>query len=216
MQGKLEESDRAFASVLKTGQAIDNLWTIVTAATEQGLVRYVQGDLQQARHILTEALNQARQGRVQNFGCVNRLDSALANILYDQGQLEEAMRLVEDAIEGNRFWKNPNHLVYALLTRARIQLGSEDLDGARETLEAADQETRGLPLMGVVSALLDAVRVQFWLKNHDLAPAAAWAAKNIRLTDRAKNEGGKRYKLIRKIPNETKLRWYGSSWLRSR
>jgi LuxR family transcriptional regulator, maltose regulon positive regulatory protein len=177
MQGKLEESDRAFASVLKTGQAIDNLWTIVTAATEQGLVRYVQGDLQQARHILTEALRQARDGRVQNFGCVNRLNSALANILYDQGQLEEAMRLVEDAIEGNRFWKNPNHLVYALLTRARIQLGSEDLDGARETLEAADQEIRGLPLMGVVSALLDAVRVQFWLKSQDLAPAAAWAAK---------------------------------------
>jgi LuxR family transcriptional regulator, maltose regulon positive regulatory protein len=192
MQGKLEESDRAFASVLKTGQAINNLWTIVTAATEQGLVRYVQGDLKQARHILTEALNQARQGRVQNFGCVNRLDSALANILYDQGQLEEAMRLVEDAIEGNRFWKNPNHLVYALLTRARIQLGSEDLDGARDTLEAADQETRGLPLMGVVSALLDAVRVQFWLKSHDLAPAAAWAAKNIRLTESREKRRGKK------------------------
>jgi LuxR family transcriptional regulator, maltose regulon positive regulatory protein len=178
MQGRFEASAQAFAAMLRTGLAIDNMWTVVTAATEQGFIHAVQGEFEQARRVFEDSLKRAEDGRIQNFGCVSRLKTALANIRYEQGHLEAAMSLVEDAIEGNRFWKNPNHLVYAYTTRARIQLGGGDFIGAKESLQLADQEMRGLPVMGVVTALLDSVKVQLWLAIGDIPAAADWLAQN--------------------------------------
>jgi LuxR family transcriptional regulator, maltose regulon positive regulatory protein len=178
MQGKLDQSGTSFASAVHIGETIGNTWTMVTAATDQGLVKYVQGDLIEARHIFENALRVAHQQNAEKFVCISRLLTALANIDYDQGQLEVALSRVEKAIKGNRYWKNPNNLAYAYATCARIQLGVNDFSGASDTLQHADHEMRGLPVPGAVVALMDSVRVRLWLSSGDLMSAAGWVAKN--------------------------------------
>jgi LuxR family transcriptional regulator, maltose regulon positive regulatory protein len=176
MQGLLDDSALAFDAMLKSGQAVDNIWMVVTAATEQGIIFYIQGSLSEAQAIFEENLERVGSSRFRSFGCVSRLKTALAQVLYEQGQFENAMELVDDAIEGNRSWKNPNNLVYAYALRALIQWSSGNLSDAAETLQLADQEMRVLPVMGVVSALLNAVRVKVWLTTGEITEAANWAA----------------------------------------
>jgi LuxR family transcriptional regulator, maltose regulon positive regulatory protein len=138
----------------------------------------MQGNLKEARRILEDALEITHQQKVQSYGCVSRLQTALANIYYEQGQLKTALSLVEDAIAGNRFWKNPNHLIYAYATRAHIQISSGEFLGAKDTLEQADHEMRSLPVLGTVAALLDAAKVRLWLNSGERSLAAGWAARN--------------------------------------
>jgi LuxR family transcriptional regulator, maltose regulon positive regulatory protein len=176
MQGHLDESIIAFDAMLKSGQGVDNIWMVVTAATEQGIVFYTQGNLRDAQAIFEENLERVRVSRFRSFGCVSRLKIALAQVLYERSKFESAMNLVDDAIEGNRFWKNPNNLVYAYGLRSLIQWSSGNFSDAVETMQLADQEMRVLPVMGIVSALLNAVRVKIWLTSGELVEAAEWAA----------------------------------------
>jgi LuxR family transcriptional regulator, maltose regulon positive regulatory protein len=178
VQGKLEQSAGSFEEVMRTGQAIGNMWSLITAATELALVRYLQGDLGAARRILEDAMTMAHQQGVENYSCMNRLQTTLANIDYEQGKLEAALHLVEMAIEGNRFWKNPNHLIYAYATCAHIQLSSGDGTGAANTVEHADQEMRGLPVMGSVMALLDSAKIRLWISKNHSAGLNDWMTKN--------------------------------------
>jgi LuxR family transcriptional regulator, maltose regulon positive regulatory protein len=178
VQGKLDQSAGSFEEVMRSGQVIGNMWSVITAATEMALVRYIQGDLNAARRTLEDAMTMAYQQGVENYSCMSRLQTALANIDYEQGKLEAAFRLIEMSIDSNRFWKNPNHLIYAYATCAHIQLSSGDGTGAANTLEQADQEMRGLPVMSSVIALLDSARIRLWIsKNHSTA-ANDWLARN--------------------------------------
>jgi LuxR family transcriptional regulator, maltose regulon positive regulatory protein len=174
LQDNLEQSAISFAKVMHIGKVVGNRWTIISAATDQGQVKLAQGDIVEARRIFEEALELVNPQSDRNLGCVSRLLTALANVDYEQGRLETALSRVEAAIEGNRFWKNPNNLAHAYATCARIQLAVNDFSGASDTLKQADHEMRGLPVPGSVAALLDAGRVRMWLGTGDLASADDW------------------------------------------
>jgi LuxR family maltose regulon positive regulatory protein len=174
MQGKIDKSILAFREVLQIGKQINNLWTLSTSYADLGMVLRLSGKLEEAEATYREGLQIMQQSDAGGLGFVGRLESFLANILYEQNQLDEAMQWVNTSIVHNEMWSNPNHVAHAYWTKSRILFGT-NADSVEEALDKA--EIAAAHPAAVVPTLrtgVDALRVRFWLKKGRLSDAAEW------------------------------------------
>jgi LuxR family maltose regulon positive regulatory protein len=122
-----------------------------------------QGQLPRARAILNEALAEASKQGVSSRAYVARAYNSLACVLYEQNEIEAADRLISEAIEITRNWPNPNHMVYSFVLQARVQVALDHLEGARTTIEKAEQIRRNANLSARLHLTVEAEMIRVWL-----------------------------------------------------
>lgn len=174
MDGQLERAATAFQEMLKIGRQIDNLWTLATGFADLGMVLRLSGRLQDADTAYREGLQIMRQAGANGLGFVGRLESFLANTLYEQEKVDEAAQLIADSIRHNQLWNNPNHLAHAYFTEARIQF-TQDEDAAELALKSAEAIAAHASLVASLRAGIEALRIRFWLTQGRLEEANHWA-----------------------------------------
>ena len=172
-QGHLEEAQAAFDEQIRLGRAMGNIWTIVTALTDLGHVLRTQGQLRQARMLFEEALNEASQQGARSLGYISRMEASLANVLYEQNELESAQGLLTEAISHSSRWPNPNHTVFAYVLQTRVLLAKGNLQAARKSIEEADRIGKNTALTRLNRRLIEVNLVRLLL---------AFEAAGIRLT----------------------------------
>jgi LuxR family maltose regulon positive regulatory protein len=140
-----------------------NIWTLITGLNDLALVVQAQGHLRQAQALFEEGLSEASHQGARSLGYIARIEAGLANVLYEQNELEEASRLLADAITHTRQWPNPNHLAYAYTFQSRVRLAQGDLQGARASIVEADSIRRSVALTRLNRRLVEANLIRVWL-----------------------------------------------------
>ncbi len=183
--GRLAEAARAFETMLQLGEAMENLWTTVTAQIDLGTVLRLQGRLREALQVYQAGLSLIHTQMAYVPGFVGRLESMLSIIYYEQNDVAEAHRLAEASLAHNRGWHNPNHDTHAWLARAGVALAEDDLAGARYALEQARQVVAQGPVARLLRSQLEAARVRYWLASGQMEAAQQWADTQAPLTPAA-------------------------------
>jgi LuxR family transcriptional regulator, maltose regulon positive regulatory protein len=174
MQGLLNKAAAAFSEMLALGQQMKNLWTISTATVDLGMVLRLSGQLREAQAVYLEGLEQMEQAGARGLGFAGRLESFLANTLYEQNRLEEATRIIAQGIAHNQLWENPNHVAHAYWIQARIFLGAGNLDGAEKALRRAETFCSSESVVPPLKGGIQATRVQLWLAQGRKTDLARW------------------------------------------
>lgn len=177
IEGDLPRAIEAFREVLEIGKQTNNLWTLSTSYVDLGMALRLSGRLREAEAIYREGLALLQQSSMGGLGFVGRLESFLANVLYEQNKLNEARTLIAFSIRHNELWKNPNHITHAYLTEARILLAMK-ADSVEDALARAKSATAHRAVTPSLRNSVDAVQVRFWLERGHLADAARWMAEH--------------------------------------
>ncbi len=176
IKGDLPGAEACFSETLQIAYALDNLYSIVSAAVDLGMVLRQQGDLRRAEEIYRAGLARAAPA-ASTPGFVGRLEAFLAALRIEQSDLEEAARLVDQAIEHNRSWENPNHCAYTWTVKARLELLQNRPGLAAAALaEAGAWIARG-PVVPNLMATVTLVQVRLWLHSGALEQAKAWLSQ---------------------------------------
>ncbi len=174
MLGDLPRATAAFQAMQQAGFQTNNNWTILSAAVDLGLVLRLTGRLRDAEALYRNGLERVERAGTRGAGFVGRIESFLANILYEKNELVEASQLAQSSVRHNRYWNNPNHTAHACGVMARIRLGQGDLAGAREALREMERIAAEQTIVPPLHAMLDSLRVRLWLAENDLPQAARW------------------------------------------
>jgi LuxR family maltose regulon positive regulatory protein len=163
-----------FAEQVRLARAMGNVWTLVTGLTDLALTLRTQGELDQARAVLEEALHAAGEQGARSLGYIARMETALADILCEQGELDAAEQLLAAAFAHVGRWPNPNHVVYAHLTAARLQAARGNKAGALAALQQARAAYQSAP---VINTLRRQVETAIVCLDHDLAQDDAFPGR---------------------------------------
>lgn len=175
MRGESGRALALFGQMRETAREHHLLWTQITAAIDLGNLLRMTGKLRQAVAVYREALEEAARAGAGDVGFLGRLESFLANALYEQNELEEARWLALASLAHNRVWQTPNHSVHGYLVWARVVRRLGDPAAAREALSQAEAAAGQGGIVPPLRAMLEVARLKSWLAAGELAPALEWA-----------------------------------------
>ncbi len=162
-QGDLERAAQILESILQPSRMRGDPWGTAMMVTDLGVTRRLQGRLREAMAIYRSGLEFIDSHGARRLGYTGRLLTGMAAVLYEQNQLPEALRCLQEAVELNQRWRNPNHLVYSYLNLARVQIALGNFEEAGELIEKAGQVLRDLPVLASLEQSLEIVRMSLRL-----------------------------------------------------
>jgi tetratricopeptide (TPR) repeat protein len=136
------------------------------ACYELGLLLLARGAPGRARPQLERALELRRARGIRAFVAESQL--ALARLCMDEGRLEEALALAEQALAAHAALRSPDNEGLAHALRARALLAQRDLPGARRTLARARVLAEGSEDLHI---LAEVALTGAWVTREDGDPA---------------------------------------------
>jgi LuxR family transcriptional regulator, maltose regulon positive regulatory protein len=133
------------------------------AATDLGLTQRAQGHLRDALDTYRTGLAFIEAHGARRMGFTSRLLTALGAALYDQNELEAARQVLEEAVELNRRWRNPNHTMFSHNHLARVLTALGDDEGATRQLNEARAGLQGLPVIATLIQGLESAEITLLL-----------------------------------------------------
>lgn len=159
-QGNLEQAAAIFDDMFQKRYITNDPWGTAMVATDLGVVRRQQGRLREALEVYQNGLAFVESYDARKNGYTGRLLTAMASALYEQNALDAAQRCLEEAIQLNQRWRNPNHLVYSYINQGRVLMARGALREAAGQLDAAAQILRELPVLPMLTQSVHASRLQ--------------------------------------------------------
>ena len=181
--GQLEEAGAAFEKMRQAGMQIGNSWTVSTATVDLGNVLRMRGQLHQSIQVYRQGLEAFQRKQAFAPGFVGRLESLMAIPLIEQNDLAQARRLVEAALDHNRWWHNPNHDAHALIAQALLLLAEGDLAAMHTALVSAGEIVAREPVVLMLRSQMEAVWVQYWLASGQPVAAQEWGKNHADLAE---------------------------------
>lgn len=176
MQGNPARAIAEFRAMLRIGQETDNIWTVATACVDLGMALRLTGRLDEAEAVYRQGLQAVQRVEGHGLGFAGRLESFLANLMYEKNELAEAYQLVQASISHNRLWENPNHTAHAYWILARVLLGKSELDAAAEALTQAEKITETAVVVPALKNGIVSTRIRYWITRNQLEPILRWLA----------------------------------------
>lgn len=177
LQGDLLRAQTNFEEVLRLGHQMRNLWTIVTASADLGIVLRQQGKLKQAEAIYLQTLQMIPE--ISAPGYVGRLESFYGSLMLEYGMVSAAEIYIEKALRHNQYWQNPNHCAHAWLTKAAISIFLHKYDAAFQELDQAEEWIRKGTVTPNLSAVITTTRVKLFLKTGNQKSVLSWLENTI-------------------------------------
>lgn len=176
LEGKLLGGIQAFHAAMAAAEQSENLVIAIFAASFLANAYLQQGDLHGAEQLYRSAIAQAATAHQRYSPATGVAYIGLAELLREWYRLEEAVDLIDRAIELFEQSQNQTLLIQALPAKARIQLAQNDVDGALATLEQSDSLARAL---GLVQQIENNNVLRAWIDLHTgkMEAALRWAAQ---------------------------------------
>jgi LuxR family maltose regulon positive regulatory protein len=147
----------------------------VSAACYAGIQQAKQARLYEAWRTLEEALELASGHGRQRLLVAGYAMVRLGDLSREWNDLEMAGQRITEGVEVCAQWGHPDLLADAYVIQARLRLALQDLQGARATLQQADELAQTVKIDPFLFCWLDDCRLQLWLAEGNLAAAVRWA-----------------------------------------
>jgi len=174
-QGDLESADRTFSDFLRFCVALDNLWAISYAVYWLLVLRRLQGSFDGCQQMVREFETRVDSHHSRGSGPLAKTFAVAGELKREQGRLEEAVGMAEDAVSQVEGWGMPSEVYFCLYYLARAQRSLGRVDEALATIEKAGEISRTSTVLASMRTAFDVERVRNWLERGDVASAVAWA-----------------------------------------
>jgi LuxR family transcriptional regulator, maltose regulon positive regulatory protein len=174
MQGQLDLADQSFATAAEIAAQTNNRFSLLSARAGQARLMEVRGRLCEAESLWRTALPLVMDRRERPMPIAGLVQAGLARVYYEWNRVDEALALAETAVQlGHQFGLGPV-LLYGALALSQTRQARGDQAGAHQVLAQAGQAL-GQSRMALLDLRFAAAAARLWLRQGDLAPAAAWA-----------------------------------------
>jgi LuxR family transcriptional regulator, maltose regulon positive regulatory protein len=172
---ELEKAEAAYAECLRAGLAVGDIWSYSGAVYETVQIYRLQGRLGNALALLDDFERHAEPHRAAAAGSLAAMSVLKGELVRESGRLEEALSLVEKAVQEVDRWSLPSDVYVGHQILARVLRSCGDLKRAGEELEKVRDLPRRALVFPSLYAAFEADRVGTWLAAGDIASAEAWA-----------------------------------------
>jgi len=164
------QAEQSFRTALSLADAAGNTYIATSSIGNISDVQYMQARLTDAEKTCREALKRFPLDAPDS----NDWYWTLARIAYQRGEQEQALKLINRAIDLCAEWQNSSmQHARALLQRALIQHALGRKSARQDDLELADLMSRGLQEKLILRSIIRQ-RVLFAVDNNELADAQQW------------------------------------------
>lgn len=171
-QGDYEKAIEAFSRLAQMGELNGDLITWATGMTEVVNTRRMQGRLREANETCRQALQKMTARGAFQFGSLAKLEVALAEVLREQNELEEAYRRVTGVMARMQAWTMPTDRIFAGLVLIHVQMAQGNYPAALETLREAKELKTAFPVLMPLACLVDQDEIRLSLATGDISTAA--------------------------------------------
>ena len=172
--GRLGDAERGFTSTVAALRAAGERGLAVSFCNILGHVQLAQGRLGAALGTCQMALEIAASPGQPAFAAAGAAFVGRAEVEYQRGQLDAALRDVTEGIARLRPGSTTQPLAAGLATLAWIRQATGDAAGALDAIGAAEQVAPSPAMAGLISPVR-AQRARLLLAQGDAAAAARWA-----------------------------------------
>ncbi|HWI65398.1 MAG TPA: LuxR C-terminal-related transcriptional regulator [Symbiobacteriaceae bacterium] len=177
MTGDLHDADRSYPLVVQSCRQSGNIALGVSAQVAHAEVLAAQGRLHEAAKGLRTALRWAEEQSGRRVHISAPVLSGLGELLREQGDLAEAERYLQEALERGRGDYIPYGTVRAYISLAGLQGARGDFPALRRSLDAAMAYMSRFQVGLGAHMALAACAVHWLLVQGDVAAASAWAVR---------------------------------------
>jgi ATP/maltotriose-dependent transcriptional regulator MalT len=164
------QAEQSFRTALSLADAAGNTYIAVSSLANLSDVQYMQARLTDAEKTCQEALKRYPDTAPDS----NHWYWTLARVAYQRNEPEQALKLINRAIDLSAEWQNSSvQHARTLVQRALIQNALGKKDSAQADLDAADLMSRSLQERLVLRSVVRQ-RVIFALENQDSDGARRW------------------------------------------
>jgi LuxR family maltose regulon positive regulatory protein len=153
------------------GELNGDLITWATGITEVVNTRRMQGRLHEANETCRHALQKMTDQGVFQFGSLAKLEVALAEVLCEQNELEEAYRRVTGVMARMQAWTMPTDRIFAGLVLIHVQMAQGNYTDAFKTLHEAKELKTAFPVLMPLACLVDQDEIRLFLVTGDISTA---------------------------------------------
>jgi LuxR family maltose regulon positive regulatory protein len=175
--GRLPEAAQTLAASIGRLRVLGERFLAVRVSEHLGQLQRAQGDLEAALGTYRQALEIAAPPGQPALPAAGITRVGMAEVAYQRGQLDTALRHLDEGIEPCRQLIFAQPVATGLATLAWVRQAQGDPAAA---LDAMEEAARVAPGLGVASTLnpVPAQRARLLLAQGDLAAAARWARQH--------------------------------------
>lgn len=164
----------ALAELPSDGRALIISRTAILATL--GIVRAAQGRLGEAMQLQHQALAVGdSMGRRLPLASTLMAMHELGRLLFEQNRLDEAESTLQAALAASEPFGNRSQAAFVVRLLAQVTQARGNYAQAAQLLDQSEAMFLEYPVP-YIQAAVEPLRAQFWLKQGNLAAAAAWAA----------------------------------------
>jgi LuxR family maltose regulon positive regulatory protein len=190
LNGDFKEAIETYEETIEASSAANAINGTVAAYCHLARLYAIQGKLEKSYELYQKAEGFANTVGSRNLGVQSLVEVGIANVLYEQNELETALAHIKRGLELVYLWGNADDIALAYATHARILQAQGNLAGAREAIEKGIQV---IQTNGVFSEAREAVwsaQVALWLSEGDLLSADHWV---VAQQERLRGDTGYRF-----------------------
>jgi LuxR family maltose regulon positive regulatory protein len=166
------EAEPPLTEAYKAFGRMGNRFNTIVPLSFLGSITMVKGKLHQAVKMYQQAIGIDKQNPATAYTHV-----CLSIIYYEWNDIEKSAFHLEQALEMNRLWGQPETLEGVYLYLARTRLAQGDIEGAAEALEKADRLLEEIDFYPIMRARVAAYHVMFALAQEDTESISEWVNK---------------------------------------
>jgi LuxR family maltose regulon positive regulatory protein len=169
-KGQLEQAAEVLERIGQTSRANGDAWGVAMILTDLGIVYRQQGKILKAQAANQSGLAFLEQQGARKLGYAGRFLTGCAAVCYEQNDLPAAQALLNEAIDLNQRWRNPNHLVFSYLNLARVEMALGNFASAENCLASAARVLEQLPVIISLRQSLENMQITLHFMQHHSAP----------------------------------------------
>jgi LuxR family maltose regulon positive regulatory protein len=174
--GELRLASEELAKAANLGQELANVHIIAGAYGRLAGVQVTLGHLRQAEQTCRQGLKLVQEMGGPNSPLSGLIRAELGNLRYEQNDLENAQKHIQEAITVAKPWRLLEAFVPAFTGLARLRVAQGNLDGAFAALDELAEHGKSIPQM--VMPAVESLRARLWVEKGQLNNAIQWVQDN--------------------------------------
>jgi LuxR family maltose regulon positive regulatory protein len=176
MQGDIQSAIQAFKESIALAREAGNIMFAVVSLSNLGGLFLVQGHLKLAEAVYHQALELATTPYGLRLPVACRAMLGLSEIAREWNDLEQARRLLDEAVQLSRQYNETGELVM-ILSMARVLQAQGDAEKALDLVQKAQAMAIQSTSSTIDDRLVDVALARLWLQQGNITGANEWAAR---------------------------------------